>query len=189
MARPASPSNRYRICTTRIHYCNPAVCVFCALFVWRSSALVGSPRARAHTPSFSFAWNGALSAFRTLVLVSLCERNAGPLLYRETMSTRDRRTTRHKRENRLFRFAGSRGKTSSLYSFLFSSSFFTSPASFRFCSLDRRVNIDGVFEHAWEKSAFRNLSESRRFDNDVAPRLSPYLSFSPFTSHASSKLF
>lgn len=27
-----TPSSRYRICTTRIHYCNPAVCVFCALF-------------------------------------------------------------------------------------------------------------------------------------------------------------
>ena len=152
------------------------LCVLRTLCTAILRSLVDSPRARTrararartHTPSFSFARNGALSAFRTLVLAWLCERNAGPLLCRETMSTRDRRTTRHKRENRLFRFAGSRGKTSSFYSFpflfffhllsLFRSVFFLFLVFVSALSVEGRVSM-GVLERAWEKSALLEIFE------------------------------
>lgn len=153
---------RYRICTTRIHYCNPAVCVFCALF----------ERERTRLRFLSMERSGRPLGFsHTCPTGLLCERNAGPLLCRETMrhsrsadhSTGRRERERggggRERENRLFRFAGSRGKTSSLYSFLsifffflflfhlyslfFLLSFYSRPSRcfFFFSSLDRNIDV------------------------------------------------
>lgn len=77
--------------------------------------------ASAHAFVF-FRWSGRPLGFsHTCPTGLLCERNAGPLLCRETMRhsrSADHSAERRERENRLFRFAGSRGKTSSLYSFL-----------------------------------------------------------------------
>lgn len=152
---------RYRICTTRIHYCNPAVCVFCALF----------ERERTRLRFLSMERSGRPLGFsHTCPTGLLCERNAGPLLCRETMRhsrSADHSTGRREREggggrereNRLFRFAGSRGKTSSLYSFLSIFFFFISFSSlfsfffafflfssfslffFLFSSLDRNIDV------------------------------------------------
>lgn len=83
---------RYRICTTRIHYCNPAVCVFCALF----------ERERTRLRFLSMERSGRPLGFsHTCPTGLLCERNAGPLLCRETMRhsrSADHSTGRRERE-------------------------------------------------------------------------------------------
>lgn len=153
---------RYRICTTRIHYCNPAVCVFCALF----------ERERTRLRFLSMERSGRPLGFsHTCPTGLLCERNAGPLLCRETMrhsrsadhSTGRRERERggggRERENRLFRFAGSRGKTSSLYSFLSIFFFFfisfSSLFSFFFCFLFILVLLVVFFSFFVPRSEYR----------------------------------
>lgn len=71
------------------------LCVLRALCV-DDPPLVALLHARSRTPSFSFPWNGALSAFRTLVPAAASETRAH-YCAGETMSTRDRRTTRRAR--------------------------------------------------------------------------------------------
>lgn len=134
--------------------------------------------ASAHAFVF-FRWSGRPLGFsHTCPTGLLCERNAGPLLCRETMRhsrSADHSAERRERENRLFRFAGSRGKTSSLYSFLsifflflsFSSLFFfflsfysrPSRCCFFFSSLDRNIDVEMLSN----KPRVREVSFERSF--------------------------
>lgn len=99
----AFPSSRYRICTTRIHYCNPG------LFVCLARSLYDDPSASlpfaydffslVQPPSQRFAHLSRL----------VCERNAlrarPVILCRETMRiTRDRRTNRRRSRKRVGSF-------------------------------------------------------------------------------------
>lgn len=151
---------RYRICTTRIHYCNPAVCVFCALF----------ERERTRLRFLSMERSGRPLGFsHTCPTGLLCERNAGPLLCRETMRhsrSADHSTGRRERE----RGWGERKREPALsfrritwenvvalflsfyfffflflfhlYSLFFLLSFYSRPSRyFLFSSLDRNIDV------------------------------------------------